>query len=202
MNKHHLVMCLAAVFLAAALGSPAAQATEVWQNTDVTLGYTTKSRHDPVNGTGTSDEKQSVLRLEHLGVNSIGDNYFSVDAYRGQNTGNIPALSANGINAGSLGDNTNHQYLILWNTRASLSKLAGGTPGSGLVKDVYAMYRMERASYANFHSNNLGVSFDLNLAGLHVVRDRVPCPQIRLHWFHCGRPQDVTVLAHRRRPAV
>jgi len=165
MNKHHLVTCLAAGFLAAVLGVPAAQATEVWQNTNVTLGYTTRSTYDPVNGTGTSDEKQSVLRLEHIGVNGIGDNYFSVDAYRGDKIGNIPALSAVGANAGSFGDNTDHQYLILWNTRASLSKLSGGKVGFGIIKDVYAMYRMERASYANFHSNNLGVSFDLSLPG-------------------------------------
>lgn len=165
MKKHHLVTCLGSIFLASALGIPAAHATEAWQNTDVTLGYTTKSKYDPVNGTGTSDEKQSVVRLEHLGVHSFGDNYFSVDAYRGDKVGNIPALSAGGINAGSLADNTDHQYLILWNTRASLSKLTGAKASFLFVKDVYAMYRMERASYANFHSNNLGVSFDLNLPG-------------------------------------
>jgi hypothetical protein len=165
MKKNHLVACLTSLAIASTLGIQVAQATEVFQTTDVTFGYTNKAKFDPVYGTGTSDEKQTVMRLEHLGVHSFGDNYFSIDSYRGNEAGNIPALSAAGLNAGSFADNTKYQYLILWLTRGSLLKLVGAKPGAGLIKDVYAEYRMERGSYANFHSDNVGVSFDLNLPG-------------------------------------
>lgn len=165
MKTNHLVACLTSLVIASTLGIQVAQATEVFHITDVTFGYTNKAKFDPVFGTGTSDEKQTVLRLEHLGVHGFGDNYFSIDSFRGDQAGNIPALSAAGVNAGSFADNTKYQYLIFWITRGSLTKLIGAQKGQGLIKDVYAEYRMERGSYANYHSDNVGVSFDLNLPG-------------------------------------
>ena len=55
-----------------------ASATESWQNTNVTVGYTTQSKFDPVFGTGTEDEKLTTVRLEHFGVHEYGDNYFFI----------------------------------------------------------------------------------------------------------------------------
>jgi nucleoside-specific outer membrane channel protein Tsx len=159
-------MSLSPMLVIAALAAPVAvQATEVFQNTDVTLGYTTQSKDDPVFGTGTSDKKLTTLRLEHFGVHGFGDNYFSIDNFHGKNVGNIPAFSAGGFNAGSFADNTKDQYFIVWNARASVAKLSDSKLAFGFVKDVSAMYRMERASYANFHADHFGPSFDLDVPG-------------------------------------
>lgn len=166
-NKFTRALCGGA-FLSTALCVtfiPAAYATESWQNTNVTLGYTTKAKFDPVFGTGTGDEKLTSLRLEHFGVWGYGDNYFFAETDHGKNIGNIPAFSAAGFNAGSFADNTNDQYYIVWNPRLSLSKISGTKLSLGIIEDIYLAGRFERGSYANFGANNYGVAVDLKIPG-------------------------------------
>jgi nucleoside-specific outer membrane channel protein Tsx len=146
-----------AVLLAAASLAPACQAAEVFQNTDLILGYTTQAKPDAVFGTGTSDKKETSLRFEHFGVHGFGDNYFFVDDINGKQVG--------GPTAGSFNFDTKHQYVLVWNARASLSKLTGSKMSFGPVDDVSLMYRLERASYANYSANMIGPSFNLKLPG-------------------------------------
>jgi len=80
-----------------ALGMVAAKsafATESWQNTNVTVGYTTESKFDPVFGTGTADKKLTTVRLEHFGVHEYGDNYFFFDTYHGKEVGSFFGFGA------------------------------------------------------------------------------------------------------------
>jgi nucleoside-specific outer membrane channel protein Tsx len=148
---------LAAALLAATALLPAAHATEVFQNTDLILGYTSQGKPDGVFGTGTSDNKAASLRFEHFGVHGFGDNYFFVDDVQGNQVA--------GPGAGSFGKDTQHQYTLVWNARVSASKLSGQPLAFGPVSDVSLMYRMERASYANYAANMVGPSFDLKLPG-------------------------------------
>jgi nucleoside-specific outer membrane channel protein Tsx len=143
--------------LAFLLAVSSASATEVFQNTSVTAGYTTQSKDDPVFGTGTTDKKVTQLRFEHFGVNGIGDNYFFVDNIKGSQIG--------GSVAGSFGTPTDRQYVLVWNARASFSKLSGTKVELGPVSDVSLMYRMERGSYANYGANMVGPSLNLNVPG-------------------------------------
>lgn len=140
----------------AAIAAPA-HATEVFQNTDAVLGYTSNAKADPVFGTGTSDKKQTSLRLEHFGVHGYGDNYFFADVINGSQVG--------GPNAGSFNFDTKNQYVLVWNARLSLSKVTGSKMAFGPVDDVSLMYRMERGSYANYDANMIGPSFNLKLPG-------------------------------------
>ena len=142
------------------MGGQSAFATESWQNTNLTVGYTTESEFDPVFGTGTSDEKLTTIRLEHFGVHEYGDNYFFFDVYHGKDVGDF-----NGFGAGSFGEHAEDQYFGVWNPRLSLSKMSGADFSFGIVQDVYLAARFERGSYANFHAENYGVSFDLKLPG-------------------------------------
>lgn len=133
------------------------QAAEVFQNTDVVLGYTNQGKSDPVFGTGTSDKNATSLRLEHFGIHNYGDNYFFIDTFDGKQVG--------GPASGSFGVDTQRQYQLVWNARASLSKISGNKVGFGVVDDVSLFYRMERASYANYAANMIGPSFNLKLPG-------------------------------------
>lgn len=146
-----------AVALAMAGLAPASQATEVFQNTSAVLGYTTQAKADPVFGTGTSDEKQTSLRLEHFGVHGFGDNYFFADVLNGNQVG--------GPSAGSFNFDTKNQYVLVWNARVSLSKVTGTKMSFGVIDDVSVMYRMERGSYANYDANMIGPSFNLAVPG-------------------------------------
>ncbi len=137
-----------------------ANATESWQNTNVTIGYTTNSKFDPVFGTGTEDEKLTTLRLEHFGVHEYGDNYFFFDTYHGKGVGNYL-----GDGAGSFGVDTGNQYFGVWNPRLSLSKVSGASLSVGIIKDVNLAARLERGSYANFRADNLGIALDLDVPG-------------------------------------
>jgi nucleoside-specific outer membrane channel protein Tsx len=144
----------------AMMGGQSAFATESWQNTNVTLMYTTESEFDPVFGTGTSDEKLTTLRLEHFGVHEYGDNYFFFDVYHGKDVGDF-----NGFGAGSFGDHADEQYFGVWNPRLSISKMTGANLSFGFVQDVYLAGRFEGGSYANFRADNFGVAFDLAVPG-------------------------------------
>ena len=137
-----------------------ASATESWQNTNVTVGYTTQSKFDPVFGTGTEDEKLTTVRLEHFGVHEYGDNYFFIDTYHGKDVGNYL-----GDGAGSFGDDTSNQYFGVWNPRLSLSKISGANLSFGIVKDVNLAARLERGAYANFRADNFGIALDLGVPG-------------------------------------
>ena len=88
-GKSHAALiagCCAALGIAAA---SSAYAAESWQNTNVTVGYSSESKFDPVFGTGTADEKLTTVRLEHFGVHEYGDNYFFFDTYHGKEVGTI-----------------------------------------------------------------------------------------------------------------
>lgn len=132
-------------------------ATEVFQNTSITIGTTSQAKADGVFGTGTSDEKLNTFRAEHFGVHSFGDNYFFVDVYNGKAVG--------GNTAGSFGGAASNQYAFVWNGRASLSKISGTKVGAGVIDDVSIMYRMERGSYADYTANMIGPSLNLKVPG-------------------------------------
>lgn len=153
-----LASCCVALGVA---GASSAFATESWQNTNVTVGYTTQSKADPVFGTGTADEKMTTVRLEHFGVHEYGDNYFFFDTYHGNKVGGV----FDGVGAGSFGDTASDQYYGVWNPRLSLSKMSGANLSLGFIQDVYLAARLERGSYANFRANNFGVAFDLKVPG-------------------------------------
>lgn len=152
-----------AALLAATALLPAAQATEVFQNTSATLGYTNKAEEDPVFGTGTNSENASFLRLDHFGVHGFGDNYFFIDTFKGKGVGNLSALP--GVGAGSFGVNADRQYQLVWNARASLSKITGEKLSFGVIDDISLFYRMERASYVDYTANMIGPSLNLKLPG-------------------------------------
>jgi nucleoside-specific outer membrane channel protein Tsx len=151
--------------LAATLSLTPANATEVFQDTNVSIGYTQASKLDPALGTGSSDKKVVTLRFEHYGVWAYGDNYILVDNYSGNNMGNIPGVPP----VGSFGDNARNQQLIVYVPRFSLSKTAGLKIGGSIIKDVYLVGRLERASYANFQADNVGISFDWNVPGMALL---------------------------------
>lgn len=151
------VAAISCTLLAVAAALPVAHATEVFQNTSVTFGYTSQAKADPVFGTGTADSKEGSVRLEHFGVHGYGDNYFFADIYQGNQVA--------GPGSGSFGFDTKRQYALVWNARASLSKISGNKIGFGPVEDVSAMYRLERASYANYSANMIGPSFNLKVPG-------------------------------------
>ncbi len=146
--------CLAIAATAFVAG---AQATEVFQNTSLTVGYSDSAKPDAVFGTGSKDEKQTSLRFEHFGVNGLGDNYFFADNYSGKEVG--------GASSGSFGTTTDRQQFFVWNGRLSLAKAAGVKFDGGLIEDVSLMYRMERGSYANYQANMVGPSINLKVPG-------------------------------------
>lgn len=147
------VLAIAAVL--AALGGTAS--AEDFSSTDLQLLYGTNSKEDASNGTGTSDGKLTFLRAEHFGTWSLGDNYLDLDLFQGNQVG--------GAGAGSFGNDAHRQYFFIWVPRISLTKLAGIDLTGNFVKNIYAAYRMERASYGDFRADNYGISFDLAVPG-------------------------------------
>lgn len=154
---------MGAALLAAAAMLPAVRGAEVFQNTSATLGYTNQAEPDRVFGTGTNDEDASFLRLDHFGVHSFGDNYFFIDTFKGKGVGNLAGLP---VGAGSFGVDADRQYQLVWNARASFSKISGQKFGAGIIDDVSLFYRLERASYVDYTANMLGPSLNLKLPGV------------------------------------
>lgn len=151
------ISAMSCALIAATTVLSSAHATEVFQNTSVILGAASESKADPVFGSGTSDKNATSLRLEHFGVHGFGDNYFFADVGTGNQIG--------GPTAGSFGFDTKRQTAIVWNARASLSKISGKKMEFGIIDDVSLMYRMEIGSYANYAANMIGPSFNLKLPG-------------------------------------
>lgn len=132
-------------------------AAEDFSITSATLLYTNKSIADPVLGTGTDNKKLSTLQLEHFGGNSFGDIYIDAEVFNGDRVG--------GPNSGSFGASTQNQTLIVFNPRLSLTKTTGQNFAMGPISDVSLIARFERASYADFRSDNFGVSFNFKVPG-------------------------------------
>jgi len=152
-NMNPLLMILSTALILAAGAAKA----EDFSSTDIQLLYTTKSKADAANGTGTSNGNLTTLRAEHFGTWAYGDNYLDLDLYQGKDVG--------GDGAGSFGADVNRQYFFIYVPRFSISKLAGLNLTNGFVKNIYAAYRMERSSYADFRADNYGVSVDLAVPG-------------------------------------
>jgi nucleoside-specific outer membrane channel protein Tsx len=148
----------AAIVAASVLFTSSSAFAEDYSMTSATIMYTHKSKADPVLGTGTSDEKLSTLQLEHFGGNSIGDIYIDAEVFNGKQVG--------GAGAGSFAGNTNNQTLIVFNPRVSLSKTTGANFALGPISDVSLIARFERASYADFRSDNFGVSLNFKVPGV------------------------------------
>jgi nucleoside-specific outer membrane channel protein Tsx len=149
---------LAAALAAASILSTASTAyAEEFSVTSATIMYTAKSKSDPVLGTGTSDEKLHTLQLEHFGGNAWGDVYIDAEVYNGRQVG--------GAGSGSFGADTHNQNLIVFNPRLSLGKTTGTKFEFGPISDVALIARFERASYADFRSDNFGVSFNFKVPG-------------------------------------
>jgi nucleoside-specific outer membrane channel protein Tsx len=147
-----------AALAAATMSGAGVARAEDYSLTDIQLLATHRSREDVFNGTGTRDEKLTVLRAEHFGTWAYGDNLINLDLFHGEQVG--------GGASGSFGADTGNQMFFIYQPRISFSKLAGREAGTGFIKDVYLTARREQASYANFWANNVGVSFDLNLPGV------------------------------------
>jgi len=154
---HHALPLTLAALVSAMACSLSACAAESFQNTDLILGYTNEAKQDPVMGTGTENKRLTSLRLEHFGIHAYGDNYFFADVLNGRDVG--------GGQAGSFGDDTDNQYAIVWNARLSLSKITGASFSAGPIEDLSLMYRLERASYANYRANMIGPSVNLKVPG-------------------------------------
>jgi nucleoside-specific outer membrane channel protein Tsx len=151
----------ALAFLAAGFAVPAL-AAETYEFTDAVIEYTDNAKYDPIYGTGTDDQKLTTLRLEHFGVNGVGDNYINAEVYFGKNVGNIPSFAAG---AGSFGDNNQSNQFLVYNPRLSASKITGSDWSAGFIKDFYLAGRLEVESYANFRSPSIGLSVDLKVPG-------------------------------------
>jgi nucleoside-specific outer membrane channel protein Tsx len=149
---------LAAALVVAGLLSSACASAEDFSVTSATLLYTSKSKADPVLGTGTSDEKLTTFQFEHFGGNAYGDIYIDAEVFNGKQVG--------GPASGSFGANTQNQSLIVFNPRLSMSKMTGNKFELGPISDVSLIARFERASYADFRSDNFGVSFNFKVPGV------------------------------------
>lgn len=147
-------LALTAGLLCAALGARA----EDYSLTDVQLLYTHEAEADPVNGTGTRDEKLTTVRFEHFGTHRWGDNYFSLDLFRGKEVG--------GAGAGSFGDSARVQSFFVYMPRFSLGKLTGTSMQLGPLQDVGLTTRFELASYGNYRAIAPGVSLSWKVPGL------------------------------------
>ena len=136
-------------------GSPCR--AEDFSLTDVQAYYTTRAKADPGDGTGTRNEDLAVLRAEHYGTWAYGNNYIDLDLFMGTQVG--------GKGAGAGGGDASHQFFFTYQPRLSLGALFGSGTGTGLVKDVFAVYRMERGSYGDFRADNFGLSLDVAVPG-------------------------------------
>lgn len=135
-----------------------AACAEDFSLTDVQLLHTTRSEADAVNGTGTRDEKMSTVRFEHFGTHSLGDNYFSLDLFYGDEVG--------GATAGSFGTPAKMQSFFVYMPRFSLSKLTGTALQWGPLQDVGVTARFEVASYGNYRASAPGLSLTWKVPGL------------------------------------
>lgn len=126
--------------------------------TDVQVLYTNKARADAVNGTGTVDEKLTTIRFEHFGTHAYGDNYFSLDLFRGKEVG--------GATAGSFGASPRMQSFFVYMPRLSISKISGTPMQFGPLQDVGLTARFEVASYGDYHATAPGVSLTWKVPGL------------------------------------
>ena len=131
--------------------------SEDFSSTDIQALYTTRAKTDAGTGQGTADEKLTTFRFEHFGTWKYGDNFIDLDWFHGKEVG--------GKAAGSFGTETSDSYFFIYVPRVSLSKTLGFSLGDGFIKDIYAAVRLERASYANFRADNLGLSVDLKVPG-------------------------------------
>jgi nucleoside-specific outer membrane channel protein Tsx len=147
----------AILFQAALLGTCASAKAEDFSLTDVQLLYSASAKGDPVNGTGTSNEKLATVRFEHFGTFGYGDNYFSLDLFRGSQVG--------GPGAGSGGAAARTQSFFVWMPRLSLSKLTSRSLQAGLLLDVGLTTRFEVASYGDFRATAPGVSLTWKVPG-------------------------------------
>jgi len=154
-TRHLTLGSVALAFTALAPAMPA-QAEESYHSTRVAVGYGTNNEEDTVFGTGTDDEKVTLLEFEHYGVWAYGDNYFVADIWSGDNIGAISGFGLPGA------DRT---YFLAFNPRLNLTKTTGHDFSFGLIKDVYLAARVERSDYFDFHSENIGFSVDLAIPG-------------------------------------
>ena len=148
---------LAVALVVAGLLSSACASAEDFSITSATLLYTNKAKADPVLGTGTSDEKLTTFQFEHFGGNAYGDIYIDAEVFNGKQVG--------GPASGSFGGNTQNQNLIVFNPRLSMSKMTGNKFELGPISDVSLIARFERASYADFRSDNFGISLNFKVPG-------------------------------------
>jgi hypothetical protein len=153
LNKHLL---RGAVTMAALSAAGTALAAE-FQVANLNVLYTTRSSADPVLGTGTDNEKLRTYQFEYFAGYKYGDVYVDAEVYHGDNVG--------GAGSGSFGGNSATQNLIVFNPRLSLGKISGRNLAFGPIADVSLIARYERASYADFRSNNHGVSVNFNVPG-------------------------------------
>lgn len=137
---------------------------EDYSNTNAQVWYTTRSKADPVNGTGTDDEKSTALRIEHYGTFAYGDNYLFLDVYNGKNVG--------GAGSGSFGGNTQNQLFAVWMPRLSFGKLSGREISLGPIADVSLASRLELASYGNYHAESIGLALDWKVPQFNFVTTR------------------------------
>lgn len=131
---------------------------EEFSLTDVQLLHTTRAAADAVNGTGTRDETSTTMRFEHFGTHRLGDNYFSLDFFHGDEVG--------GAASGSFGAPARLHSFFVWMPRWSLAKLSGRDLAWGPLQDVGLTLRLEAASYGNYHAVAPGVSFTWKVPGL------------------------------------
>jgi nucleoside-specific outer membrane channel protein Tsx len=150
---------IAGALVAACAAAPAL--AEDYSMTDVQLLYATTAKADPVNGTGTRDEKATTIRFEHFGTYALGDNYFSLDLFRGDQVG--------GAGAGSGGGDAALQSFFVWMPRLSVSKLSGKSLQWGPLQDVGLTARFEVASYGNYRATAPGVSLTWKVPGFAYV---------------------------------
>lgn len=145
-----------AVAIAALTGTGTVLAAE-FQVANLNALYTTRSKADPVLGTGTDDEKLKTWQFEYFAGFKYGDVYVDAELYNGENVG--------GAGSGSFGGNSPNQSLLVFNPRLSLGKISGRNLAFGPIADVSLIARYERASYADFRSYNHGISFNFNVPG-------------------------------------
>ncbi len=144
---------------------PLTAVAEGFSNTNVQVFYTTRSKADPVNGTGSDDEKLTAVRMEHYGTFSYGDNYFFFDNYSGRDVG--------GPGSGSFGGNTRNQQFGVWMPRFSFGKLLGKQIGYGPIEDISLASRLELASYGSYHAESIGIGIDWKIPSFNFVTTRL-----------------------------